>query len=92
QGNNYRQATLSEIPVYAEVNVGDTIVTNSFSNIYPTNILIGLVSDVYKSEHDNFYNIEITLSTDFKNLEFVYIVQNLYKDERDFLELGEKTW
>lgn len=92
QGNNYRQATLSEIPVYAEVNVGDTIVTNSFSNTYPTNILIGLVSDVYKSEHDNFYNIEITLSTDFKNLEFVYIVQNLYKDERDFLELGEKTW
>lgn len=92
QGNNYRKASLSEIPVYAEVNVGDTIVTNSFSNIYPTNILIGLVSDVYKSEHDNFYNIEITLSTDFKNLEFVYIVQNLYKDERDFLELGEKTW
>src|SRR5690606_12981956 len=85
-GNDYRKAVLAEIPVHAEVQLGDTIVTNSFSNIYPADIAIGIVSNIHKSDYDNFYSIELTLATDFKNLEFVYVVQNLFKIERDILE------
>jgi len=88
-GNDYRKAVLAEIPVHAEVQLGDTIVTNSFSNIYPADIAIGIVSNIHKSDYDNFYSIELTLATDFKNLEFVYVVQNLFKIERDILESEE---
>ena len=88
-GNDYRKAVLAEIPVHAKIELGDTIITNSFSNIYPTNIPIGIVSNIHKSDYDNFYSIELTLTTDFKNLEFVYVIQNLYKTERDILESAE---
>lgn len=85
-GLNYRSAVLAEIPAHAPVLVGDTIVTNSFSNIYPADIPIGVISNVYKTDYDNFYNIDIKLSTDFKNIEYVYVVQNLFKVEREILE------
>ncbi|MFO7869510.1 MAG: rod shape-determining protein MreC [Bacteroidales bacterium] len=85
-GKHYRKALLTEIPVHAPVQKGDTVITNSFSNIYPTDINIGVVSSVKKTENDNFYDIEIELSTDFKNLEHVYVVLDLMKTERELLE------
>ncbi len=85
-GKNYRKAVLAEIPYHVNVKEGDEIITNSYSNIYPSGIPIGKVSKFSKSDNDNFYTIEIELSTDFKNIEYVYVVQNLYKNEREILE------
>ena len=65
---------------------GDTIVTSSFSNIYPEGVTIGVVSEIVKSRAENFYDITVKLSTNYKNLEYVYVVGNLLKFERDSLE------
>ena len=89
-GNDYRIASLAEIPFHVKFNIGDTLVTNEFSNIYPPNIMIGTIESFNKTDFDNFYSIKVNLSTEFKNLEFVYVVKNLYKEEREQLEALQK--
>ncbi|MDR2963104.1 MAG: rod shape-determining protein MreC [Bacteroidales bacterium] len=86
QGKNYQIASLTEIPFHVKFEVGDTLVTNEFSNIYPGNIMIGTIESFNTTDNDNFYGIEVRLATDFKNLEYVYVVNNLFKKERENLE------
>lgn len=88
-GRNYRKAVLGEIPAHAPVSIGDTIVTNSYSTIYPAGIPIGIITQADKTDYDNFYNITISLTTDFKNIEYVYVVQDVFRTERELLETIE---
>ncbi len=85
-GNDYRFATLLEIARHVRFKDGDTLVTTSYSTVYPEGVMIGTVD---KSELDaggNFYNITVHLSTQFGNLSHVYIVNNLHKLEQKELE------
>lgn len=86
EGDDYRFGTLTDIPTHVNVKVGDTIVTNSFSSIFPENILIGTIYGIEKDEGGNFFKLKIKYSTNFKNVTHVYVVTNLLKDERKILE------
>jgi len=68
------------------INEGDTIVTSGYSSIFPKGVMIGYVENISKPEGDNFYEIDLELSTNFNNLSFVYVVNNLRKDEQIKLE------
>jgi rod shape-determining protein MreC len=83
---DYRYCILSEIPYHVDIDIGDTVVTNSFSNIYPEGVLIGTIKEYNKTKHDNFYNIKVELSTDFQSVEYVYVIKDLLKEERLTLE------
>ncbi|MFN8257660.1 MAG: rod shape-determining protein MreC [Bacteroidales bacterium] len=85
-GKNYRYVNLYEIPNHIDISLGDTVVTNNFSAIFPENIDIGVISKIGKNKSDNFYNIEIELLTDFKSLYDVYVVNNKNRRERILLE------
>jgi rod shape-determining protein MreC len=84
-GRHYRKVTLREIPLHANVKVGDTIVTSGYSAVFPPGLLIGTVID-FKPEEGIYYNISVKLSTDFKNLKDVTLVKNLMRDEQRKLE------
>jgi len=85
-GKSPYHVKLSEIPYHVDVQKGDTIETTSFSMIYPTGIPIGKVVDYEVSKEENFFDITVELMTNFHNLEYVYIVNNLLKDEQKKLE------
>ena len=85
-GRDYQIASLTEIPFHVKFKKGDTLVTNEYSNVYPGDIMIGTIKSFNKTDNDNFYAIDVKLSTDFKQLEYVYVVRNLYKKERESLE------
>ena len=70
--------------------VGDTVVTSGFSNVYPKDIMVGIVSEASKDAHSNFYTLKIQLSTNFSRLNTVYVVKNLYKSELDTLKKNFK--
>ena len=84
-GENPQIAKLLDIPSHAQVKVGDTIVTSSYSGIFPRDILVGVVSEIGTSG-DSFKEIKLKLATDFQKLSYVYVVRNLLKSERDTLE------
>lgn len=85
-GESYQYAKLNEIPFHVSVAVGDTIVTSGYSSIFPEGIPVGVISSFEKEGGSNFYDINVKLLTDFKNINYVNIVDYSLKEERVALE------
>lgn len=85
-GEHYNTADLKEIPFHVIVNVGDTVVTSGYSNIFPDGIMIGKIKKFDAISGTNFYDIKVELSTNFKTLKYVEIVQNTKRAELIKLE------
>ena len=84
-GFNYRIATINDFPVHIPLNIGDTIITNSYSNIYPEGINIGTIAE-FKKNDDGFYHVNVKLLEDFNNLRYVYVVHSPQSYEQLKLE------
>jgi len=84
--NDYRIASLTEIPNHINISKGDTIVSSGFSSIFPPDINIGTINKFNINKSNNFYEIDIKLSTDFKSLYYVYVIDNSMRKEQLFLE------
>ena len=84
-GKDYRYALLNEIPIHVKLNIGDTIVTSSYSSVFPEGYLIGKIESFNHKEGHNFYNIKIRLSTNFMTLRHVNIIKNFYYKELENL-------
>jgi len=81
EGFNYQKATMLYIPPHVELSKGDTIVTSGFSSIFPEGIMIGTIADYEIRRGDNFFTIDVDLSVDFNQINFVYVVRNIYQEE-----------
>lgn len=79
-------ATLSDISANVLVHKGDTIITTSFSTLFPEGILVGYVEKVEANPAGDYLKIKVRLSTNFTNLSYVYIVNNKFKLEQQKLE------
>ena len=77
---------LNDIPKNAIINIGDTIVTSGYSNIFPENIKIGEIINYHAEANTNFLNISIQLFVDFTNIQFAYIIKNPLQTERSLIE------
>jgi rod shape-determining protein MreC len=87
-GRHYKRVILKEIPLHADVRIGDTIITSGYSSIFPKGILIGTV-EKFEPEEGIFYNITVDLSTDFKRLAHVTLIKNLMREEQ--IEIEERA-
>jgi rod shape-determining protein MreC len=85
-GEHFNTADLKEIPFHIIVNVGDTVVTSGYSNIFPDGIMIGTIKTFDVETGTNFYNIKVELSTNFKTLKYVEVVKNTKRAELIKLE------
>lgn len=85
-GQHYNTADLKEIPYHVMVNIGDTVVTSGYSNIFPEGIMIGTIKKYDIESGSNFYDIKVELSTSFKTVRYVEVVQNTKRDELIELE------
>ena len=85
-GEDPHFATLKEIDKTVPVKKGDTIITTTFSAVYPSGIMVGTVESSELESGSNFHNIKVKLSTSFNNLNYVYIIDHLLKNEQHVLE------
>ncbi|MDA3819511.1 MAG: rod shape-determining protein MreC [Candidatus Delongbacteria bacterium] len=85
-GQSYQYAQLNDIPAYVDVNTGDTILTSGLSTSFPDNKLVGTVSKAKKTKNTAFWDIQIQLGTDFKQLTSVYIIKLPLSEEQKKLE------
>lgn len=83
---NYREAQLKDIPNHVQFSKGDTIITSGYSLVYPEGILVGTIKDFNLPEGNNFYNITVEFTADYKQLSHVFIVKNKHKEEQQQLE------
>jgi len=85
-GTSPRYANVLDIPIHAKISIGDTIVTSTYSGIFPRGIMVGTIHQI-GTAGESFKEIKMQLSTDFQNLSYVYVVKNIMKAERDTLEV-----
>ena len=80
------------VPKHVPVEPGDTVVTSGYNATFSTETLIGYVKQATLRKEASFYDIELRLSTDFSTLQYVYVVNNTLKKEKDELEQYTKDF
>ncbi|MEP6673777.1 MAG: rod shape-determining protein MreC [Ferruginibacter sp.] len=80
-GKEANRLTITDIKQSVVVKVGDTVVTTGFTDAFPYGLLIGTVKDVVADKGSNNYIIHIKSTANFYNLQYVYTIDNLQKDE-----------
>jgi rod shape-determining protein MreC len=89
-GKNTGYVQLIDVPRLASVRKGDTIVTGEQSTIFPENIGIGTIENVYTEKETNYYTLNIKLFNDMTNLGHVYIIKLKDAEEIENLENQSK--
>jgi len=88
-GNDDSYVDLTDIPSHVKLHKGDTVVTTSYSAIFPEGIVVGTIDEFNLEAGNNFYNIRIKPGVDFRNVSNVYVIGNLLKNEQ--INLEEET-
>ena len=88
--NNPRQMTLEDVPKHIDVHKGDTIVTTSYSHMFPQGLMIGTIDTVRSDGGSYSYSIDVNLSSDLNKIKYVYVVKDLMKEEKLKLEESVK--
>jgi rod shape-determining protein MreC len=74
------------IPRSANVVVGDTVVTSQITSLFPAGLLVGTISEIVPDNTSNFFNLRLRTATNFSNIEYAYVLDNLQYDEQKRLE------
>lgn len=82
---------LKDIPKSAVVAKGDTVMTSELSSIFPPNIMVGTVNEIINNKSSNFYTLKLRTSTNFYSVFFVYVIEDLHKEERRQLQEATKN-
>jgi len=65
---------LNDIPKRADVQLGDSVITSGYSEIFPPGILIGTIVKIDDSPRALYLQIDLKPSVDFQKLEEVFVV------------------
>ena len=77
---------LKNIAKTLDVKAGDVLVTSDYSNTYPPDIRIGIISSVREEEGSLFREVVVTPSVNFVRLEQVFVLTAVPDSERVDLE------
>ena len=90
-GKDQHYVFLRDIPKSAAVAKGDTVITSELSSIFPPNIMVGTVSAVINDKSSNFYTLKLKTATNFYSVFYVYIIEDLHREERKKLQEETKA-
>lgn len=82
---------LLDISRYKPVEKGDSVVTSGQNSTFPPGIMVGRVRSIGVQPNETFHDITLNLSTNFRNLSFVYVIENRLQPEQEQLEKQVET-
>lgn len=85
EGGNPDVLLMKDVPAEIKVKKGDTVYTTSYS-FFPQDVMIGRVYKVARLKKNNLQLLYLRTATNFRNLQYVYIVENKMLNERIQLE------
>ena len=92
EGEDSRIMHLTNIPKYVSLKVGDTIITDGKSSIFPKGIMIGRISGYEVDSKTGYWDISVELSQKMGQVQKVFVVKNLKKEEqKEIQEILETT-
>ena len=81
-GKDPRFLTLRNLPKSIEVKKGDTVLTSVYSYNFPPGYMIGTVAEIIPDNSTTFYVLKIKTAANFYNLQQVFAIENLQRDEQ----------
>ena len=84
-GVSHREIVFTEVPKYAQINIGDTVVTTNYSTRFPAGLMIGTIKS-FDIDNGVYYNARVDLSADLARINNVTLVKYLSSEERKNLE------
>jgi rod shape-determining protein MreC len=90
-GKNPQLLTLKRIPNYNTVEIGDTVLTSSYSFNFPPGLMIGTIAEIIKDKSTNFFTLKVKPAANFFNLQQVFVIENLqYGEQVDLFQETKK--
>lgn len=86
ENKDARYAYLKDLPRHAEFNLGDTVITSGYSNVFPEGLMVGTIDDMSDSNDGLSYLLKVKLSTDFARVNDVYVISRNGQKEQNELE------
>ena len=62
------------VPIEADVNIGDRIISSGLGGVFPKGLMVGVVIDIAKKKQDLFQSITVAPSADLSQIEEVVVV------------------
>ena len=85
-------AYVDDVPRHARFALGDYVVTNGYSSIFPPGIIVGKILHVFNSSDGLSYRVQLRLSTDFGKLRHVCVIDNsALKDKALLLKAAQDS-
>lgn len=78
-------AYIDDIPRHARFALGDKVVTNGYSSIFPPGIMVGKILHVFNSADGLSYRVQLRLATDFGSLRHVCVIDNTSLQDKALL-------
>lgn len=89
EGDNPDIMHMENVPQQVKIYKNDSVYTTSFS-FFPSDILIGTVVKLKKAPKNNMQTLYLKTATNFRNLQYVYVIENKMMAERLQLEDSAK--
>jgi rod shape-determining protein MreC len=80
---------LKNISKSAAPKIGDSVLTSPYSSNFPSQLMIGKVTSILKDPSSNFLTLNVKSTTNFFNLEYIYLVENRRMAEQKNVEKNE---
>lgn len=91
-GKEPNMLTLKEISKGVKIAKGDSVISSGLSDKFPYGLLIGTIHEIIEDKSSNTYNIKVKTAANFFNVQYVYVINNLKKEElQDIMKRVKKT-
>jgi rod shape-determining protein MreC len=81
-----RRGNVLNFPSHVKLAPGDTLFTTLASSIFPDKVPVGVIEKAEIQPGEKFQTVAVRFTADYYNLSYVYIVNNLMKEEQEQLE------
>ncbi len=80
------EVLLHNVPKNIKITKGDSVITSNLSESFPPGLMVGRAIRVRPDAASNLIDIVLETSTDFSNLQYVYLIKNVFYTEQKSLE------
>ena len=82
-GKSTRYAELIDFPIHIPIKIGDTLVSSSYSSVYPPGLRLGRIDRIEINPGAVTYKIRVFLTADYKRLDHVQVIRMALQNERE---------
>lgn len=88
---NPEYAYMEEVPRHAKFYRNSLVVTSGYSTALPEGIPVGTVIGTLRNSADNYLTIKLKLLPNFRTLQTVWVIKDIYRAEVDSLKTEEAS-